>query len=102
MNIIALKLITGEDIIAELVIKSENGTYYLKNPVQIASAPSHTGQIQVMFIPFPKFISQQELNREVSISSSHVILVYDPDQELINQYNSMFGSGIVVASNKFI
>lgn len=104
MNIIALKLVTGEDVVGEEPINTDTikMSYTLKNPVQIAAVPSHTGQLQVMFVPFPKFVSQQDLNREISISATHVVVEYEPDQELINQYNSMFGSGIVVAKNKFV
>jgi hypothetical protein len=37
-------------------------------------------------------------NKEFTIKSNMVVTEYTPSVELINRYNSMFGSGIQIAS----
>jgi hypothetical protein len=91
MSIVGLKLVTGEDIVAESM---ETLNYY-KNPVQVAIVPNRTGQTQAMFVPFPQ-LAKSSSSREIFLHDSFVICKYDVDLEVENQYNSMFGSGLVV------
>jgi hypothetical protein len=88
MNIKAIKLTTGEDIIAEIEYL-ENDFWKLKNPVQVSMVPSRSsGQPTFGFIPFPLTSN----DKEVKINSSHIMFECEPAEEFLHQYNTLFGN----------
>lgn len=90
MTVKAIKLVTGEDIIAE--IEKDNDNWTLKNPVQVSMVPNRTSnQPTFGFIPFP--LTSNE--KSVTINSKNIMFEIEPAEEFLNQYNSLFGSGIV-------
>ena len=92
MNIKAVKLVTGEDIICDFEHRSDTEYGILKNPVQVTMVPNRLGgQPNFGFVPFPMTGEVKELQ----IDMRHVIFVSDVHEEFKNQYNSIFGSGIV-------
>lgn len=97
-NIRILKLITGDDIIAE-VLDTTMGQYNIKNPVRIVVMPSRTNPQtpSVGLAPWGEFSD----DKQFTIQSSHVLASMKPIQEFINQYNSLFG-GIVAPSSKLL
>lgn len=98
MSIKSLRLTTGEDIISEIV-SDIDGVYTLKNPVQVSMVPSRTnGQPTFGFIPFPLTSNDKEL----SISKVNVVFVCEPAEEFLNQYNSLFGSGIITPTKQLL
>jgi hypothetical protein len=92
MNILGLRLISGEEVIADSVF-SDN-TYTLTNPIQLMFQPSDRG-MSVQFAPFPTF-GIQKTGQKISIQSNSVVYVYEPSEDLTEQYNKIFGSGLVV------
>ena len=93
MNTLLFKLLTGEFVIAEM--KSETDTQYqLKNPAVIV-LPKDAAFQQVYLAPFIP-LSQAE---NVSMNKSSVVAVVDADEQLVKQYNKIFGSGIIIAQN---
>lgn len=102
MNIKAFKLVTGEDILGEVVIDSGNNLLYtLKNPVSIAIVRGQDGRPNVGFAPFPMH-AEQIKDSTIDIQSSHVVYSYIPAQDFIDNYNQVFGSGIVVPKQQII
>jgi hypothetical protein len=98
-NIRVLKLVTGEDLLAE--IESDELGYKIINPVRIAVMPGSNGQPSVGFAPWPTH-AEPEKDAEYIIARKHVVYEYTPAQEYINNYNQVFGSGIVVPPTKQI
>ena len=96
-NIKVVKLITGEEILAE--IESGELGYRLINPVRIAVMPGQNGQPNIGFAPWP-IHSEQEKDSEVIVARKHVVYEYTPAQEYLNNYNQIFGSGIVLPPTK--
>jgi hypothetical protein len=96
-NIKCVKLVTNDDIICEYESK-DDGTVELTNPVQVSMVPSRTGEPNFGFIPFP-LVSN---DKKVTINSNNVMFVCEPAEEFLNQYNQIFGSGIVTPSKKLI
>ena len=84
-----LKLITGEEIIAD-VEELGNGLT-LRNPARLAIH----GQGAILV---PWLMLTQETNFE--ILKSHVLFEGDADAELVNGYNQQFGNGLVIAGNE--
>lgn len=82
-----IKLITGEEIVAQTTIGVSNGIHTLKNPVRVMYV--ETG---VRMIPFCLLAK----DNEIAIQDQHIIYSVDANDELTNAYNAQFGSGIVI------
>lgn len=95
-NVKCMKLITGEDIMGE--VKIEGGEIVLTNPVQVSMVSTRSGEPNFGFIPFP-LVSNDKV---ITIKEDKVMFVCEPAEEFLNQYNSIFGSGIVTPSKKLI
>lgn len=91
-----LKLSTGEELIGDVSQDSGLGVYTVKKPCLLQLIPSRSNSEQPMMalIPYASFTKQHTVN----IGESFVIWTEEPVQELYNQYNSVFGSGLVVSS----
>jgi hypothetical protein len=98
MNILALKLITGEEILGEIESESET-EFVLVNPVGIAVIRGKDGQPSVGFAPFP-IHAEQKTGATVALAKKNVVYSYVPAEDFINNYNQIFGSGIVLPPQK--
>ena len=100
MCILAFKLITNEDILSEVESQSET-EFVLSNPVGIAIVRGQDGHPNVGFSPFPLH-SEQKKDSTIAISKKHVVYSYVPAQDFIDNYNQIFGSGIVLPNKQII
>jgi hypothetical protein len=102
MNIKGIKLVTGEEVIADSWITSE-GQIALKNPVQLRMVPPKVpgATPQMGFVPFPAF-SQQKKDEVILVEPLHVVYHYDPATDIADNYNQMFGSGIITPPTQII
>jgi len=100
MNIKAFKLITGEEVIAE-VEKETDFDYFIVNPVGIAIVRGQDGRPNVGFTPFP-IHAEQKSGAKMTIATMNVVYVYVPAEDFINNYNQIFGSGIVLPKKDLI
>lgn len=87
-----IKLSSGEELIGDV---SESGTKVrIKNPCMLQMVPSRNGNEPAMgMFPYAMYTKEHTIN----IESSNLIWQEEPVQELYNQYNSVFGSGIQLA-----
>lgn len=92
MNIKLLRLVTGEEVIAEL--KGENNCYELTNPARIGLTEEGLGLAPLSL--FSKDV------KNLTISREHVVWVIDPEDSIANAYNSQFGSGIILAKSGLV
>jgi hypothetical protein len=93
-DIKVIRLISGEELMGE-VLESCEETYKIKNVCQIASSyadpTSATARIGIApFLPYTKVKAGLTLNK------SYVGFIIDPVNELLNEYNKVFGSGIIL------
>ena len=97
MKVIALKLITSEEIIGELV--GENGEeIYLKNVVTVSIQPGPDGRAALGFFPFMPYLGK---DKTITFKKSQIIVQEEVDDQMRNQYNSVFG-GVVVPPKQII
>lgn len=92
------KLLSGEELIADA---TENGEFVsLDKPCILQMVPSRTNpeQPSMALIPYAMYTE----SHKVTVKRDHVIWSEEPLKELYNQYNSIFGSGIVVSQNSLI
>jgi len=99
MNIKILKLITGEEVLGEVESESET-EFVLCNPVGIAIVRGKDGP-NVGFAPFPLH-AEQKKDQTVAFSKKNVVYSYVPAQEFLDNYNQLFGSGIVLPNKQLI
>jgi hypothetical protein len=92
MSVKVCKLITGEDIIADVEV-DQNG-YTFNNPALIVVQQTQDGRVGAAFAPFAPYAK----DNKVRIYKNYVIGEMEIDVKLINEYNRIFGSGIMIAS----
>jgi hypothetical protein len=98
MKVLALKLITGEDVLGELESQSET-EFVICNPVGISIVRGKDGQPNVGFSPFPLH-SEQKSGTTLALAKKNVVYSYTPAEDFVSNYNQIFGSGIVLPPTK--
>jgi len=98
MEILALKLITGEDVLGEVESQSET-EFVICNPVGISIVRGKDGQPNVGFSPFPLH-AEQKTGTTIALAKKNVVYSYTPAEDFISNYNQIFGSGIILPPNK--
>jgi len=93
MSVQAFKMITGEDVVAEVV--GESDTFlHTRNPAVVIMQRAEDGRIGVGLQPLVPIAK----NGEVQFSISALSAFYEIETQMINEYNRIFGNGIVIAS----
>ena len=98
MEVLALKLITGEDVLGEVESQSET-EFVLVNAVGIAVVRGQNGQPSVGFAPFP-IHAEQKTGTTIALAKKNVVYSYVPAEDFIKNYTEIFGSGIVMPPEK--
>jgi len=98
MQVVAVKLVTGEDVLGEIVVNNTQGMR-LKNPVGIAVVRGKDGGTQIGFSPFP-IHSEPQSDLEIGFETIHIVYSYLPAADFIKNYENIFGSGLIVPDNK--
>jgi hypothetical protein len=92
MAVKVYRLVTGEDIISDAE-KNQHG-YILNKPAQLIVQQTEDGRVGAAFAPFAPFAK----DNKVLIYDGGIIGEMELDIKLINEYNRIFGSGIIVAA----
>ena len=98
MNVKLLRLKSGEDIIADVTLVDTEDTIKLETPAMLMPIPGHAhgGQVSMGFGPWAPFSD----DKQFEIPRDWLVYISTPNMDLLNQYNQMFGSGIVVPDMK--
>lgn len=92
-NIKYIRLISGEELVSEVLSQEGMSLIELKNPCMIGLAMGPTGQPTLNMQPYLMFST----DKVIRIKEEHVLFVASVDIKLLNKYNEIFGSGIVIA-----
>jgi hypothetical protein len=86
-NIKIIRLQSGEDVMADCIEDTEQGTVLLENPMHIIFKRVSTGQTLMMMMPWLPI----ELIKENSaiIYDSDILTIIDPKEDLINYYGQI-------------
>ena len=87
-----IRIVTGEEIIAEVVGQTDE-TITVKNGLVVL--PSAQG---VGFAPWATVIDND--NPDITMSMRHVAYVAAVQADVANKYNEMFGSKVIVPESK--
>ena len=91
MTVKVFKLINSEVVIAE-VVNTNHDHYELENPANIGLQQTETG-MSVGIAEYMPYASGRVTLRFAAIASEA-----EPEQKLANEYNRIYGSGIVIAN----
>ena len=87
-----IKFNSGEEIICELISSGE-GAMVIKNGVTLVYQQTKEGTVSVGFAPFMPYH-----DGTIAIYHTSITAITDVKQELLNEYNRIYGSCIVVAA----
>ena len=90
MKVKVFKMINGEELIAE-IFNYYDSTVELKNPAQIVLQRTEGG-MGVGIAPYMPYASGN-----VHLYKNAIAAECEPDQNLVNEYNRIFGAGIQIA-----
>jgi hypothetical protein len=93
-----LKLVTfktNQTVLGDVEQEYAGDLIIIKKPVQVATQVTKDGPM-LGFIPYLEYA--QEFETGITIYRSDILTINSPVRELENQYNTMFGSGIQIAS----
>jgi len=97
MLVKAVKLISGEELVGE-VVHEEEDEITLKNALAIVLSRTPTGDLSVGFVPFAPYLGR---GTHFDFKAKDLIFVKEVDEQMKNQYNSLFG-GIVTPPKTLI
>ncbi len=87
MNVKIVKMISGEELIGDY----DEKTNVIKNPVVMIPVSKE----QIAFQPWLPYSE----DKEFSLKESAINIVANPSTTIINEYNRVYGSGIVVPND---
>ena len=83
MTVKLIRMWSGEDVIADL-IEDEGNYITIENPI-VAVPSQQPGQIA--FAPWSPLLKKDK----IEVTRKYLVYIGDPQEEIIEQYNSMFG-----------
>ena len=84
MNVKLIRMWSGEDVVADL-IKEDKDVIVIAN--SIVAIPAQQGQIG--FAPWSPLVDK---NATLKVTRKYVVYIEDPQDDLVEQYNQMFGN----------
>jgi hypothetical protein len=89
MQILGIKLVTGEEIIATTQ-PTKTGQLQVKGMVQIKLMPPQIqgGPPSLGFAPWPEY---EEEGSSLLLEPLHIVYTYPVDKGILSEYNSMLG-----------
>tara|TARA_Y100001963_G_scaffold55644_1_gene77791 strand:+ start:4575 stop:4970 length:396 start_codon:yes stop_codon:yes gene_type:complete len=95
MEVKIVKTVNGDDLVTK--IKQGETTSVLKNPCILIA----TGQSSLGLAPWA-FMTKDGMQGGdgIEIKNEHILFVAEAQEEIYNQYNEQFGSGLVVPTKK--
>ena len=94
MNVKLIRVVTGEEVVAEVVSETDD-TITIKNGLVVL--PTNNG---VGFAPWATVISKDD--PEITVSRNHVIYMVELQDSISKKYKEMFGNIITPEEKKLI
>ena len=83
MTVKLIRMWSGEDVIADIT-KEDTDSITITDP--IVAVPSQQ-QGQIAFAPWSPLLQKDKLE----VTKKYIVYIGDPQEEIIEQYNSLFG-----------
>lgn len=90
-----IRLISGEELMGHVSELSDGSGWHLKNVCQIVASYSDTttATARVGLSPFMPYTQSTD---GLDLKNHYIGFIVDPVNELTNEYNQVFGSGIIL------
>lgn len=98
MTVKAVKLISGEELVGEVLHDEEGESITLKNVLLIMIQRDKEGNLNIGFVPFAPYLGK---DATFDFGSNKIIFAKEVDTQMANMYNSVF-SGIVTPPKNLI
>ena len=92
MNVKLLRIITGEEVVAELVGETDT-TVTVRNGLVVLPSGQSVG-----FAPWATVIDKD--NPDITVSKTHVVYIAELDEGICKKYNEIYGSKLVTPDKK--
>tara|TARA_Y100000004_G_C8657203_1_gene303646 strand:+ start:176 stop:466 length:291 start_codon:yes stop_codon:yes gene_type:complete len=92
MDVKLFRIITGEEVVAELVGETDT-TVTVKNGLVVLPSGQSVG-----FAPWATVIDKD--NPEITVSKTHVVYIAELDESIGQKYNQIYGSKLVTPDKK--
>lgn len=90
-NIVLIKFVSGEEIIADLISAGDSAKV-ISDAVTLVYRPQEGGKMTVGFAPFMPYAEGS-----ITLYDSSILAIGQPQEDLVNEFNRIFGAGIVLA-----
>jgi hypothetical protein len=90
-NIVLIKFVSGEEVIADLISSGESAKV-ISDAVTLVYRQTENGKMTVGFAPFMPYAEGT-----ITLYDNSILAISQPQEDLKNEFNRIFGSGIVVA-----
>ena len=87
-----IRIITGEEIIAELLEETDT-SIKVQNGLVVLPGPQGVG-----FAPWATVISKE--NPEITVQKTHIVYIAEVQEDVSSKYNEMFGSKLKLPESK--
>jgi len=100
MSVFGIKLVNGDEIIAKVdkAITGNVNKIKLVKPAIIGFLQNANG---VPSLGLADYMIASE-KKEIFIDETHIIFMYEPRIDILNSYNEMFGSGLIISKPSLI
>tara|TARA_B110000037_G_scaffold217936_1_gene279949 strand:- start:2256 stop:2612 length:357 start_codon:yes stop_codon:yes gene_type:complete len=94
-----VRLISGEELMGSISDLPDGSGLHIKNVCQIVASYSDTttATARVGLSPFMPYTQSSD---GIDLKSHYIGFIVDPVNELTNEYNQVFGSGLVLPPSK--
>lgn len=90
LNVKIIRLVTGEDVLADFIEDSSDGTALLSNPMRLVFKRLPTGQNAMHMSPWlPIELIQENI---AQIHCADILTIVNPKEELVDHYNTVVDS----------
>ena len=86
------RIVTGEEIVAELISETED-TVTVKNGLVVIPSAQNVG-----FAPLTTVINREK--PEITLSRNHIVYIAELDSSIESKYNEIYGSKLVTPEEK--
>lgn len=98
-NIRVIRLLNGEELMGDLT-KIEDQSITMENVaiLQVSPSPTNPNSMTIGLIPFAPYAEEKSFD----FGATHITTFFTPNEDLVANYNRIYGAGIVVPPKKII
>jgi len=97
-NVRLVRLLSGEELLGDVVLNGD-GTITIKDVCQVATSYADPGQATAK-VGIAPYLPYANLEKGIRLGNHYIGYIVEPVKELYNEYNKVFGSGIILPDDE--